>query len=146
MEKVDLIVLHATASGRLQTGLDVIRWMNGQPNPISYHYLIERNGAILRMTDPNYTAYHAGVSAWPNKPVGRESVNSRSIGIAFVNDNVAEPITQAQIESADWLCRTWMQKLGIRASAIVGHKEVSPGRKTDPKMLLMSAWRARLAA
>lgn len=141
---VDLIVLHSTASSRTSTAKGVASWMNGQPNPISYHYLVDRNGDILRMADPKFTAYHAGVSAYPKRPVGRESVNRRSIGISFVNDNLTELLTNEQLESGDWLCRVWMGKLGVGPEAVVGHKEVSPGRKTDPKMLNMDRWRAQL--
>ncbi len=141
---VNLIVLHATASGRMQTGRNVIGWMNSQPNPISYHYVIEKDGTMLRMTDPLKIAFHAGVSAWPGKPSGRMSVNARSIGIAFVNDNVAEMLTEPQLESGEWLCRTWMGKLGVGPSAIVAHREVAPGRKTDPVTLPMGAWRRHM--
>lgn len=144
MTGVNLIVLHATASGRVQTGRNVVGWMDSQPTAISYHYVIERDGTMLRMCDPLFTAYHAGVSAWPHRPVGRESVNKRSVGISFVNDNLTEPLTVLQLESADWICRVWMEKLGVGAAAVVAHKEVSPGRKTDPLMLDMKAWRERL--
>lgn len=145
LSAVNLIVLHATASSRTSTARGVIAYMNNHaPAPVSYHYLIERNGDMVRMCDPKYTAYHAGVSAWPKAPVGRESVNGRSIGISFVNDNLREMLTAAQLDSGEWLCRVWMQKLGIGANAIVAHREVSPGRKTDPVALPLGAWRRQL--
>lgn len=146
LSSVNLIVLHGTASGKGSTARGVIKWMNSQPNPISYTYLIDRDGGIVRMTDPKFTAYHSGVSAWPYKPVGRESVNKRSIGIAFVTDEkLREPLTPVQLENAEWLCRVWMKQLNITAASVVSHREVSPGRKYDPVMLPMGAWRAQLS-
>lgn len=155
LSEIDMIVLHATASGKKAKARDVIAYMNRDDHgPISYHYLIDRDGSILRMTDPKFVAYHAGDSAWPHpavattknqKPNKGLSVNARSIGISFVNDNIKEPLTAKQLESAEWLCRTWIEKLALRLTNVRAHFEVSPGRKSDPK-LDMVAWRARLSA
>lgn len=151
---VNLVVLHATASGKAQTAMSVISYMNRDDHgPISYHYIVDRDGSIVRMTDPKFIAYHAGDSAWPGpkralpknqKPNGGKSVNSRSVGISFVNDNVKEPLTALQLESGEWLCRTWMRQLGVAPASVIAHKECAPGRKSDP-ILDMDAWRKRLA-
>lgn len=154
LSSVNLIVTHATASGKTETAKGVIAWMNGQNAPISYHYVICRDGTIYRMCRPELTAFHAGDSAWPSpiratpqnqRPNGGKSVNARSIGIAFVNNNHAEPLTALQVESAEWLCHHWMKRLGIGPESVVTHAEVSPGRKTDPRALPGSEWRALLA-
>lgn len=151
---VNLLTMHATASGRRSKALGIISWMNGPidprgirgpTGPVSYHYLIDRDGTIYRMLEPKFTAYHAGVSAWPNAPRGRESVNPRAIGVAFVNDNLTEELTALQLESAEWLCRVLMRQYNISASQVVSHREVAPGRKTDPITLDMHKWRSRLA-
>lgn len=155
LSAVNLIVIHATASGKTETAKSVIGWMNGQPNPISYHYMIDRDGMMYRMTKPELVAYHAGDSAFPNpvratpanpnKPNGGKSVNGRSLGIAFVNNNHAEALTALQVESGEWLCHFWMKKLGLGPESVVTHAEVSPGRKTDPRAMPGKEWRAFLA-
>lgn len=154
LDDITLIVMHATASGKTETAKSVIKWMNGQHSPISYHYLIDRSGAILRMCKPEIVAYHAGDSAWPNpqrateknqRPHKGASVNRKSIGIAWVNNNHAEPLTALQVESAEWLCHFWMKKLGIGPASVVMHYEVSPGRKTDCRAITGPEWRALLA-
>lgn len=154
LSEVTLLVMHATASGKTETAKSVIAWMNGQNNPISYHYVIGRAGEILRMCKPEIVAFHAGDSAWPNprratpdnqRPHKGASVNRKSIGIAWVNNNHAEPLTALQVESAEWLCHFWMRKLGLAPSDVRTHAEVSPGRKTDPRALPGAEWRALLA-
>lgn len=156
LSDISLIVMHATASGKLETARSVIAWMNGQRNPISYHYVLDRGPEICRMTKPGIIAYHAGDSAWPNpkratpdnphRPNGGASVNRKSIGIAFVNNNHAEPLTPYQVENGLWLCRFWMQKLGLTAADVRMHYEVSPGRKSDCRAITGDEWRELLAA
>lgn len=152
-DDITLIVMHSTASGKLETARGVIAWMNRQPSPISYHYVLDRSAEICRMTKPEITAFHAGDSAWPNpkratpqnqRPNGGASVNRKSLGLAFVNNNHAEPLTAYQVENGLWLCRFWMKRLGIGPESVVTHAEVSPGRKTDPRMMPGSEWRALL--
>lgn len=154
LEEITLIVMHATASGKLETARSVINWMNGQNNPISYHYVLDRSPEICRMTKPEIVAYHAGDSAWPNprratpenqRPHKGASVNRKSLGIAFVNNNHAEPLTAYQVENGLWLCKFWMQKLRLAPSDVRMHYEVSPGRKTDCRAVTGPEWREMLA-
>lgn len=58
-----------------------------------------------------------------------------------------EKITDAQIESALWLCGFLMGLHRIPVNGVVAHREVSPGRKTDPppSAIDMDEWRALLA-
>lgn len=134
----------------------------------SYHYLIDRDGAIKRMCRPEWVAYHAGDSAWPHpkvgdgtescKPNGGKSVNAISLGIAFCTDDDGannrdeggagddEHITDKQRESGLWLAKVYMSRYDIPPSLNLGHKEVSPGRKTDPIGLDMADWRRQIGA
>ena len=92
-EKVSLIVMHCTEGGSAQSTIEYLNTTDEKT--ASYHYIIERDGTIYRMTAPNIVAYHAGDSAWPNpvpatpanpeKPNGGRSVNRRSIGIAWAH-------------------------------------------------------------
>lgn len=134
-----MIIMHTTEGG---SALSTIQYLNTtKDKDASYHYIIERNGTIYRMCDPNLVAYHAGDSAWPNpipatptnqKSNGGHSVNAISIGIAWAN-LTPEKLTDAQMESALWLVPLFMAMHNIDAEFVRGHYEVSPGRKTDPK-------------
>lgn len=145
---VTLLVLHCTAGGSAQSS---IRWLNrpGATGVASYHYVIDRDGTIYRMLPTDKVAYHAGDSWFPAEPTKmrqEKTVNGFSIGIAWANRNDGERLTEKQIESAEWLCRLFMQRYKIPPSRVVGHNEVSPRRKTDPAPAVsMAHWRARLS-
>lgn len=131
---IDLIVIHCTAGA--ESAHATIKWMNSQSTPISYAYVIDRDGYIYRMCQPEIVAYHAGDSAWPDPksypPGNKSSVNHRSVGISFANRNDGEIIPMKAIESALWLCSVFMRENDIPVDMVRGHLEVSPGRKTDP--------------
>jgi N-acetyl-anhydromuramyl-L-alanine amidase AmpD len=147
---VSLIVMHTTEGG---SGRSTIEYLNTTTDKTaSYHYIIERDGTILRMLRPNMVAYHAGDSAWPSpikatptnqKPNGGRSVNRVSVGISWANQG--EPLTDAQLESALWLCGVLCKDYGVLVDSVRGHYEVAPGRKTDPKRVQdMTEFRALL--
>lgn len=134
---VTMLIMHATEGGSARSSIDYLNTTTDKD--ASYHYLIDRNGDILRMTRANIIAYHAGDSAWPNpiratpsnqKPNGGRSVNAISIGVAWANDG--EPLTDAQMESALWLADFLMTEYTVLLDNVRGHYEVSPGRKSDP--------------
>lgn len=148
--KPTLIIMHCTEGESAQSSIDYLNHTSDKK--ASYHYLIDRNGDMLRMCPPETVAYHAGDSAWPNpKPATRDnqkpnggSVNARSLGIAWANDG--EQITDAQLESALWLVGTFMDKYLIPPSKVLGHYEVSPNRKHDPLPAMeMKEFRALLS-
>lgn len=158
------LTMHCTGSGRMRTARDVIAWMNkpvdprginGPKGPISYGYVIDRDGTIYRMTKPERVAYHAGDSRFPDpiratrdnpKPHGGASINRKSLGIAWANDNLSERLTALQVESGLWLCHHWLNRLGLPVSNVIGHNECSPGRKVDPaRAMPMGDWREMLA-
>lgn len=148
LESVDTLVMHATAG---MSGMSSIRWLNREDadGKASYHYVIERDGIILRHTPPELVAFHAGDSAWPNPthypPGNGSTINGRSIGIAWANKNDGEQLTEEQVKSGLWLCLFWMQRLGISPSRVCMHYECSPSRKTDPKPAMTGKeWRQQL--
>lgn len=142
---ITLIVMHCTAGTSAHS---TITWLNRENADAiaSYHYIVDRDGAIYRHCPAETVAYHAGDSAFPadsSKSKQGGSVNARSLGIAWANRNNGEPITEAQIESALWLCSVYK----VPPKRVVGHSEVAPGRKTDPDpALLPSEFRKRLSA
>lgn len=142
---IDLIVMHCTAGASAHSS---ITWLNRENVPsgqrASYHYVVDRDGAIYRMCKPEMVAFHAGTSSVPGAKANVSSVNPRSIGIAWANLNNGEQLTSQQIESALWLCSVFMGP-NIPIERVLGHCEVSPGRKTDPHPAIdMITWRSML--
>lgn len=163
MADVRYFIVHKTASDKTSTAQGIISWMNSHlrarekpPRKVSYHYVVDRDGSIWRMLAPENIAYACGDSAWPNpvvwtpsnpKPNGGRSLNRISISAAFVNDNVGEKVTPKALESMEWLAHFWIndRRVNIRGpSAVLGHYEISPGRKFDPRTLPMEDFRALL--
>lgn len=141
---VTMLLWHASEGDESAQG--TIHYLNTtEEKTASYTFVIDRDGMIYRMARVNLITYHAGDSAWPNpvhatrenpdRPNGGHSVNRVSIGICFANNARnrgvdADPITEAQRESACWLASVLMDQYPIARS--LTHAEVSPGRKVDP--------------
>lgn len=95
---------------------------------VSAHCLIERNGRITQYVNFNDRAWHAGVSNFQ----GREKCNDFAIGIELEGSN-EQPFTDAQYAALQDLTLHIMQAYPqITADRIVGHCDISPGRKIDP--------------
>jgi N-acetylmuramoyl-L-alanine amidase len=141
---ITLIVLHCTVGGHAKGSIEYLN--NTRDKSASYHYVIDRDGLIYRMCPPERVAYHAGDSDWPNpRPYpNKTSVNPYSLGIAWANWNDGEALTAEQEESGLWLCGVFVER-GVSIERVVGHYEVSPGRKTDPEFAVdMNVWRDKL--
>lgn len=139
---------------------EAIAWDNREnsDNPASYHAVIDTDGTIYRLVDWNVKAYHAGRSWWPfgAEPVVPEnghhfetrSLNPYTFGVAFANrDDERASLTLPQLASGWWLAQIIMhEKSHIPPAMNVAHREVAPGRKTDPNPLVLSMewWRSAL--
>ncbi len=95
---------------------------------VSAHFFIQRGGEVTQFVSPKKRAWHAGVSSYK----GRERCNDFSIGIELEGTD-ATPYTATQYEHLSKLIRA-LQDIypTIPKDAIVGHSDISPGRKTDP--------------
>lgn len=145
----DMIVWHATEGGSLD---DAITWvdrvLNTGETPSSFHYGIAVDGTIVRLVHPDFIAWHAGRSSYPGRQPAQlgafDSVNARSVGIEFTTiDTDASELAAAQLESGYWLAKVLKAEYPtIRIHQ--AHREVAPGRKTDPlpSVLPMMGWRA----
>ena len=104
--------------------------------------MVRRDGEVIRFVPPEKRAWHAGVSSWR----GRERCNDFSIGIELEGSD-ADAFTAEQYRAAAALIRALQQRFPLRD--IAAHREISPGRKTDPgprfdwARLLSSLLRAR---
>jgi N-acetylmuramoyl-L-alanine amidase len=123
---ISTIVLHATDGASAGSSISWLRKIG-----LSYHYVIERDGAITKCVPLSRIAFHAGKSKGP----GGLNVNDYSVGIALANwESRREAITEKQLDALDELVET----LAINEPDIkwiTTHYWISPGRKTDPKML-----------
>ncbi|MFT4792350.1 MAG: N-acetylmuramoyl-L-alanine amidase [Paracoccaceae bacterium] len=125
-----LIILHHTA----MDGLELARRRLCDPMAeVSCHYLIGRDGTALRLVPEVRRAWHAGVGAWG--PI--TDVNSHSIGIELDHPGplfgpdqppFAAPMMEALCALLESIRRRW----SIPPERVLGHSDISPGRKNDP--------------
>lgn len=136
---IALIVVHAISlpPGRFGTE-DIIRLFTNTLDPcahpyfphisslrVSAHFLVRRSGELLQFVSCMKRAWHAGVSSYR----GRERCNDFSIGIELEGcDDL--PFEDAQYERLVDLIGELRAVFPIEA--VVGHSQISPGRKTDP--------------
>jgi AmpD protein len=95
---------------------------------VSAHLLLRRSGEIVQFVSFSDRAWHAGRSAWQ----GREACNDYSIGIECegTDDLPYEPAQYQTLRSVlPMLLEAYPQ---IKRDRVVGHSDVTPGRKTDP--------------
>lgn len=95
---------------------------------VSAHVLIRRDGEIIQFVNFNQRAWHAGQSCFQ----GRERCNDFSIGIELEGtDELAyETVQYARLATVAQAMMTAYPD--ITPQRIVGHSDISPGRKTDP--------------
>jgi N-acetyl-anhydromuramyl-L-alanine amidase AmpD len=119
-------VIHATATAGKDSPLE---WLCDKASKVSAHYLIDCFGTIYHLVHEQNVAWHAGESEWDNKP----NVNHFSVGIELVNANDGKmPYTDAQVGACADLVGAICNEHGIAIKDVVGHKDIAPGRKTDP--------------
>ena len=90
---------------------------------VSCHFLIDRDGQIIKMVDENKIAWHAGKSKWKNFT----DLNKNSIGIELVNKGHEfgyEKFTKIQIEKLIIICKYLKKKYKIKNSNILGHSDI----------------------
>ena len=121
------VIIHHTSNNDVDKALQTLTTANRE---VSAHYLVGRNGQVFQLVDESARAWHAGKSWWG----GNTDLNSSSIGIELDN-NGAEPFSEAQIQSLLDLLATLKQRYKIPDANFLGHADVAPGRKVDP-----SAW------
>ena len=140
--EVDLVVIHGISLPPQEYGGPYIdqlftNTLDPQAHPyfaeiidlrVSSHLLVDRMGGITQYVPFDSRAWHAGKSEFQ----GRETCNDFSIGIELegCDDQSYEPV---QYEVAANLVKLLMENWkGINKQRVVGHCDISPGRKTDP--------------
>ena len=95
---------------------------------VSSHLLIKRKGDIIQFVPFNLRAWHAGQSCYNN----RENFNDFSIGIELEGTSDSK-FTQEQYRSLNEVIMALKSLYtNIVNDNILGHSDISPGRKKDP--------------
>lgn len=92
---------------------------------VSAHFLIRRAGEVLQFAPCAKRAWHAGLSSWQ----GRERCNDFSLGVELEGAD-DRAFTEAQYRRLAKLFAVLRARYPL--VDVVGHADISPGRKTDP--------------
>ena len=128
VNSIKIVVFHYTG---MQSERESIKRLSNPSSKVSSHYLINRNGKIIRMVHDVYVAWHAGKSCWRK----HKNLNKNSIGIELVNKGHQFGYTsfkKKQISSLITLCKKLIKKYRINKKNVVGHSDIAPLRKIDP--------------
>jgi len=126
IRKPNFVVIHHTAQDSLA---QTIKTFFSTKAGTSAHYVIGRDGKVVHMVNDYLRANHAGVSKW-----GKDTdLNSSSIGIELDNNGLTDPWPDAQINSLLKLLATLKKNYGIPTANFIGHADIAPKRKNDPK-------------
>ncbi|HOX10803.1 MAG TPA: N-acetylmuramoyl-L-alanine amidase [Candidatus Moranbacteria bacterium] len=125
--KIDTIIVHSSYDALGSEPFSVSGLLNEYKQyGVATHYLIDREGKIYQLVADKNIAYHAGESKVPD---GRTGVNAFSIGIEMMNTEDGK-FTSEQYSALNSLIVTLKNRYSIKY--ILGHKDIAPGRKTDP--------------
>jgi N-acetylmuramoyl-L-alanine amidase len=127
--RISCIVLHHTH--RAESALATARFFQSPASQVSAHYIVDRDGSLVRCVPDDQRAWHAGVSRFQ----GVDNVNDFSVGIEIANrgDNV-EPYPEPQLTTVIRLVSWLSRRYDIPVARITRHRDVAlpPGRKVDP--------------
>lgn len=137
--QVDLIIIHNISLPPQQYGGNgIIELFTNHLDPnehpyyqeiyqrkVSSHFLIRRTGELIQFVSCLNRAWHAGVSCWQ----GRERCNDFSIGVELEGSDF-DAFEKVQYECLQCLINCLENAYPI--TAITGHSDIAPGRKTDP--------------
>lgn len=120
---ITCIIIHDTGGDTLE---GTLQWFLNPKAKVSAHYVIGKDGTIIRCVRDDERAWHAGES----ELFGQRDVNDFSIGIELVG--VGDVYSNVQMASLAELVSVLCKKYSIPLNRIVGHCHIAPGRKVDP--------------
>ena len=127
IRKPNFVIIHHTAQNSTQQTINTFL-VKGK-SEVSSHYIVGKDGAVVQMVNDYLRANHAGIGRWGNT----SDLNSSSIGIELDNNGVNQPFTDAQIKSLIALLDALKKRYNIPTAKFIGHADIAPGRKNDPK-------------
>ena len=106
-----------------------VEWILNDDSNVSYHVLIDTDGARTVFAKDTQRAWHAGTSEFN----GREGCNGFMLGLAFSGDTEERELTQDEIDSAVEFLLPRFERWGWPKdlSTVATHREVAPSRKVD---------------
>jgi len=116
-KKPQMIVVHYTGAMEISGTLS---WFRQKRSQASAHYVIGRNGRIVKMVKDESKAWHAGASIYQ----GIKHINNISLGIELVGVKGVE-FTSDQYASLVNICAYLCVYHSIQPKDIVGHEHVS---------------------
>lgn len=129
------LILHGsgdTVGVPFENSLNYIR--SDKDVDVCYHFYISKEGEIHQLVPEGLMARHAGKSEWAEDDFTFHHLNLYSIGVCFYNTNLpGDAITTEQLNAAAWLYKTKFNH--ILPERVLTHKQISPGRKSDPDNL-----------
>lgn len=153
------IIIHYTASGSANSAVNVFR---NPAHKASAHFVLGHDGAITQMARLNEKCWHAGKSKWAglsglnSHSVGIEIANwgwleggsgnwKSHVGTRVDDSRVIvathrnggrrlgwEIYDDVQLSTCVDIVRAIADKYGLGPEHILGHDDISPGRKQDP--------------
>jgi len=125
---IDMLILHYTGMPTARAAIDRLRDPAAR---VSSHYVVDEDGAVLRLVPEERRAWHASVSYWR----GHTELNQRSIGVEIVNPGHEfgyRDFPVLQLAAVCDLCLAILSRHPIPARNVVGHSDVACDRKQDP--------------
>lgn len=159
MDELDTIIIHYTAGSSAESSANYLINDNVKA---SAHLVIGRKGEIFQLVPFDTIAWHAGLSHYGNRTgynkysIGIELDNAgilEKAGTEYIawfgsryqpndviqathrNESVLRywhVYTPEQIETCRQICELLIESQEYKISNILGHEEISPGRKQDP--------------
>src|SRR3984957_12440756 len=95
---------------------------------VSSHLLVARDGSLTQFVKFTDRAWHAGQSSYN----GRSACNDFSIGVELEGIDTLDYEAAQYDALAEAVAALAEAYPGLSAERLVGHSDISPGRKTDP--------------
>tara|TARA_S200000501_G_C20263064_1_gene499465 strand:- start:1 stop:540 length:540 start_codon:yes stop_codon:yes gene_type:complete len=141
-QKITLIVIHSISLPPKEYGGNYVEnfflnnlkvsdhkyFENLQNLKVSSHLYIKRDGEIIQFVPFDKRAWHAGDSSYN----GDSDCNNFSIGIELEGSDSDIFTNQQYKVLVDATKEILKEYCDINKNSIIGHSDVSPGRKTDP--------------
>ena len=124
----DMLVLHYTG---MQSADAAVARLCDPEAKVSAHYVVDEDGAVLRLVPEERRAWHAGRGVW----LGETDCNAASIGVEIVNPGHEfgyRDFPEAQIASVISLVSDIRTRWTVPDARIIGHSDLAPDRKQDP--------------
>lgn len=150
MARVRFLVIHFTEGHSAESSIQW--WKDPKAQGACAHFVIDRDGSLYQCRSCFLSGAHAGISQWK----GTHGLNQCSIGIELANGGSNAKVFNSHKESGlihashknggekcNWeayshaqlnTCTKLSEALNrkFRFEDIIGHDDISPGRKNDP--------------